>query len=86
MNLLAEYIRQGVEQRGFRYVFDNRLDPVWPPLADDDRTVQMEEIRKFAADYGWSVTFTRKGRIAIFRKARPERGRRAEGAGEEPAA
>lgn len=77
MNFLEDYIRKGVEERGFRYVFDNRLDPVWPPKSPDDRSEQMEQIRQFAQNQGWSVNFTRQGRIAIFRKPK-QNGKRPE--------
>jgi hypothetical protein len=71
MNLLAEYIREGVDRRGFRYVFDQRLDQVWPLEADADRKAQREQIREFAEQHGWHVSFIREGRIAIFRKPKP---------------
>jgi hypothetical protein len=71
MNLLAEYIREGVERRGYRYVFDQRLDQVWPVEDEADRKTQMENIRQFADQHGWNVNFIRGGRIAIFRKPKP---------------
>lgn len=73
MNRLAEYIREGIEQRGHRYVFDNRLDEVWPLPETGDRTAQIEAIAQFAKEYGWSVSFIRGGKIAVFRRPKARR-------------
>jgi hypothetical protein len=70
MNVLARYIEEGIEQKGCRYVFDSRLDAVWPVITGD-RAEQQKRIAEFATMRGWSVRFLDEGRTAVFRKRGP---------------
>lgn len=65
MNPLIEYIREGIENRGSRVVFENRLDPIFP-IVGEDRQPQMKQVRALAAAQGWKVVFQHGGKMARF--------------------
>lgn len=66
MNELADYISEGIAGHGYRNVFDNRLDLVWP-MEGNDRKKQNAGICAFAARNGWRVVFSPNGKMATFR-------------------
>lgn len=69
MKELAEYISEGIEAHGYRFVFDNRLDDVFP-LQNGDREKQGRQICAFAARNSWRVVLLQNGRMARFRALR----------------